>query len=195
LPRAAESDTISVKLDPQRLLEARLLIGRLGERDLYNWWATDGVLGPDGAFVGPRVLPRTHPTARARIVFAVAAHSCAERYPDPRARHLFRLDPRLEDRLDALLAERLPDREWWRAQMARLEGLAAGVDISTTLIDSGLVTERHLAQVRRLKTGPAERSLPIPEAEDPDEGLGLLTAGFARSGLGALAVPHLVRSA
>jgi hypothetical protein len=63
------------QLDLQPLLEARLWVARLGESDVHKWWRTDGILGSDGAFVGPRVLPRTHPTARARIAFAVAAHA------------------------------------------------------------------------------------------------------------------------
>ncbi|NJM41253.1 MAG: hypothetical protein HC853_11045, partial [Anaerolineae bacterium] len=43
----------------------------------------------------------------ARIAFAVARHSCDERHPDPKVLHLFRLTPEVEDRLDALLVERL----------------------------------------------------------------------------------------
>jgi hypothetical protein len=49
-----------------KLLQARLWVARLGERDMYGWWAAEGVLGPDGAFVGPRVLLVTHPRVLVR---------------------------------------------------------------------------------------------------------------------------------
>src|ERR1051325_8698553 len=121
-------ETPQATRDVARLLEARLWVARLGEGDVFRWWRTDGVLGPDGAFVGPRVLPMTHPTARARIAFAVARHACDERYPDAKARHLFRLYPEVEDRLDALLVERLGDREYWAGVMSKLEAVGAMSD-------------------------------------------------------------------
>ncbi len=167
-------------------------VGRLGERDVLGWWATDGLLGPDGAFVGPRVLPVTHPTARARIVFAVAAHACSERHPDPKAEHLFRLDPWFEDRLDALLVDRLADTAWWVEQMAQLERVKSGSDIGALLRQAGVVTEAELARVRSLKPGPGGRSLPIPRPGTAEEALRLLAAGFARSNPRELVVPYLL---
>src|SRR5712692_8552377 len=99
--KASAAATIEpAELHIEWLLLARLWIARIGETDGQGWWRTSAMLGSEGAFVGPRVLPITHATARARIVFAVAAHACAERYPDPKAAHLFRLDARTEDRLD-----------------------------------------------------------------------------------------------
>jgi hypothetical protein len=182
------------QIDPRKLLEARLWVARLGERDVYGWWATDGVLGKDGAFVGPRVLPLTHATGRARIALTVAAHACAQRHPDPKAISLFRLDPHTEDRLDSLLVERLSERDWWAAMMSRLEGVQAGVDIGRTLVAAGIVTPKDLVRVESLELGPGERSLPLPPAPDEDETdvLQLLAAGFVRSKPGQLAVPYLV---
>ena len=73
-----------MSIDLLQLLEARLWIARLGESDVHRWWRSDGILGPDGAFVGPRVFPKTHPTGRSRIAFAVARHACDQRHPDPK---------------------------------------------------------------------------------------------------------------
>ena len=174
-----------------KLLEARLWIARLGERDINGWWATEGILGRDGAFVGPRVLPKTHPTARARIAFAVAAHACIERHPDPTARSLFRLDPETEDRFDALLVERLGDQDWWAAIVSRLEQVQSGADIGSALLEAKLVAREDLRRVQSLSLGPDGRSLPIPPPETPEEALRILTAGFARSRARELAVPYL----
>lgn len=45
--------TGSVNTSLEQLLTARLWIARLGEGGVNRWWRTDGILGPDGAYVGP----------------------------------------------------------------------------------------------------------------------------------------------
>jgi hypothetical protein len=179
------------RIDISQLLRARLWIARLGESDVNGWWRTDGILGPDGAFVGPRVLPRTHPTARARIAFAVAAHACLERHPDREAMHLFKLTPEIEDRFDQLLVDRLADVDFWTAVMAGLEGITKGAGTASVLRFAGVVTDSDLTHVAKLKLGPAERSLAV-SASTPEETLSRLAAGFTRSALGHLAVPVLL---
>ncbi len=178
------------EIDVQHLLEARLWVARLGESDVNGWWRTDGILGTDGAFVGPRVLPVTHPTARSRIAFAVATHACSERYPDPRAHHLFKLTPELEDRLDQLLVDRLGDGDFWASMMKKLETVSGEADSADVLREGGVVSEEHLTYAAQQPMGPAERSLPIA-ATTATEALGRLTAGFVRSRPGNLAVPYL----
>ena len=174
-----------------RLLEASLVIARLGERDVHGWWATDGLLGGDGAFVGPRVLPKTHPTARARIVFAVAAHACIERHPDRAARSLFRLGPEAMDRLDALLVDRLAEHEWWGSWMERLQAVNKATPVGEVLTGLGVVTLADLAQVAKLSLRPDGRSLLLPKPADPAAAIRLMAAGFIRSKPGELAVPCL----
>jgi hypothetical protein len=174
-----------------KLLEASLVVARLGERDVHGWWATDGLLGEDGAFVGPRVLPKTHPTARARIVFAVAAHACIERHPDRGARSLFRLGPETMDRLDALLVDRLAQHEWWGSWMDRLQAVNKATPIGEVLADLGIVTKTELTTASRLSLGPDARSLPLPKPADPASAIRLMAAGFIRSKPGELAVPCL----
>lgn len=177
-------------IDVSQLLKARLWVARLGESDAHRWWRTDGILGPDGAFVGPRVLPRTHPTARARIAFTVAAHSCLERHPDREAMHLFRLTPDVEDRFDQLLVDLLGDTDFWTPLMEGLETVTKHSEKSAVLRQAGVVTEADLAYIAGLNLGPAERSLPIT-ARNPEEALGRLAAGFTRSASEKLAVPFL----
>lgn len=173
------------------LLEVRLWVARLGESDVCSWWRTDGALGPDGAFVGPRVLPLTHPTARARMVFAVAAYTCCQRHPDPQARTLFSFDAETEDRLDALLVERLGDQEFWGQTMIRLEALSTSAVPAQVLLEGGLINREDLRYVESLELGPGGRSLPVGPGCTPEETVRRLTAGFARSERGNLVVPYL----
>ncbi len=173
------------------LLDARLWIARLGELDVLGWWRTDGILGSEGAFVGPRVLPLTHPTGRARIAFGVAAHACGERHPDPAARHLFRLDPELEDRLDGLLAARLSDRSYWGSMMPRLEAVGRGASCAHVLRDAGVVGAEDVALAGRLPLGPGGRSVAVPAGADEVATIRRLTAAFTRSDRGGLAVPYV----
>ena len=127
----------------EHLIKARLWVARLGETDLYGWWGSDGVLGEDGGFVGPRVLPLTHGTGRARVSTAVARFACDERHPDRSARHLFRLDAAIEEQVDGFLAERLGDLTYWSDLLAKLEAVAHGADIAATLRDAGSALPRQ----------------------------------------------------
>jgi hypothetical protein len=175
-----------------RLLLARLWIARLGESDVQGWWRTSSLLGAEGAFVGPRVLPLTHGAARARIVFAVAAHACTERYPDPKASHLFRLDARTEDGVDGLLVRKLEDRAFWQTTLKALEGVTPQVGPKDALLKAGIITEEDVRYASQLKLGPDGRSLPVAVARSADETVRRLAAGFLRSSKGELAVPYLV---
>jgi hypothetical protein len=176
-------------VDISRLLAMRLWVARLGESDVKSWWRTDGILGPDGAFVGPRVLPRTHSTARARIAFAVAKQACLDRHPDREAMHLFELTPEIEDRVDQLLVDRLGNAAFWEPLMARLESVTKESETALVLREAG-VADEDLTYVSSLKFGPAQRSVPIA-ASTPENVLSRLAAGFARSEPGKLVVPFL----
>ena len=179
--------------DLRRIIEARLWIARLGERDVLGLWATDAVLGPDGAFVGPRVLPRTHSTARARIAFAVARHTCDERHPDPHAYHLFRLDPATEDSVDRLMIDLLPAHDWWADRLEALDAVTAEPNLEAVLTEAGVVEPEDLQTALGTDLGPAGRSLPTSPCEDVDGTIRRLAAGFVRSGPRSLAVPFVRR--
>ena len=136
--------------EAHQVLVARLLIARLGEADVQGWWQTDGVLGPDGAFVGRRVLPLTHPTARARVVLAVARHGCRERHPLPSALNLFSLGPSAEDVLDALLAQRASDQAFWSEFLPHLEAIDRHADTRQVLTTCRIVRDEDLKMIEAL---------------------------------------------
>lgn len=174
-----------------QVLVARLYVGRLGEADVHGWWQTDGLLGSDGAYVGPRVLPLTHGTARTRVVLAVAKHACEERHPDPNATHLFGLGPIVEDMLDVLLARRLSDDAFWSEHLAHLEAVERHPEPQQVLMAAGVVKEDDLKLIDRLPLGPGGRSLAIPRAQDTEGTVRRLAAGFVRSAPRNLVVPFL----
>ena len=181
-------------VDVRQLLEARLWVARLGESDTNRWWRTDGILGPDGAFVGPRVLPKTHGTGRARIAFAVARHASDERHPDPKAHHLFRLDPETEDRLDQHLVDSLDDFDFWAAILAKLEKLDRESNLEAELKDAGVAMSEDLGYVEKRSFGPDDRSLPLEIGSSPDQTIRRLVAGFTRSKPGELTVPYIINN-
>jgi len=178
-------------MDLEQLACARLVVARLGEPDLNRWWRTDELLGGGGEYVGPRVLPRTHRAARARIAMAVTRHACLERHPAPNARTLFSLDADLEDRLDALLVERLGDERLWQPFFERLAALEHEADAGAVLEDEGVVQPADLRYVEQLSLGPAGRSLAVEPGASDAETLRRLAAGFVRATPGALVVPYV----
>lgn len=175
----------------QQLLVSRLWVARLGEGDVLGWWRTEGILGSDGAFVGPRVLAKTHRSGRARIAFAVAQYACRERYKDEGAIHLFRLDPWTEDALDTYIHERLADRDFWSKLFEPLEKVEGSVEPSTVLLEHHVVGNDAVASVKAEPLGPDGRSLRLPRAESRAEALRFMAAGFTRGAAGELVVPFV----
>jgi len=174
-----------------QLVDARLWVARLGESDLYGWWGSEGILGEDGAFVGPRVLPLTHGTGRARIALAVARHVCDERHPAKSAQHLFRLDAVIEDQVDAYLVEHLSAFDYWNGILAQLSAVETCADIAETLLGAGILDESDLSYAHGRPLGPGGRSVPIEPGASFSETVRRLAAGFVRSAPGELAVPYI----
>jgi hypothetical protein len=189
MPTQTES---APSLDPiERLVHARLWVARLGESDLYGWWGSDGILGEDGAFVGPRVLPLTHGTGRARIALAVARHACDQRHPANSTQHLFRLDAATEDQVDAYLVEHLSAFDYWNGILAQLSAVEIGADIAETLLGAGVLDESDLSYAHGRPLGPGGRSVPIEPGASFSETVRRLAAGFLRSAPSELAVPYI----
>jgi hypothetical protein len=74
---------IAARIDFERQLKLRLVVGRIGEMDLAKWWNTRGQLSQLGSAAVRRGFPRTHYFAQARAVFAVAGFRCREVFDPP----------------------------------------------------------------------------------------------------------------
>jgi hypothetical protein len=99
LPESAASEP---DLDLEWLLKVRTVVARIGEMDLARWWNSNGQLGPQGASVLRRGLPRTHYFEQARSVCTVAAARCAQIFDPPGSVTLWGLTDPLEERLETL---------------------------------------------------------------------------------------------
>src|SRR4051795_11034874 len=104
---------VAPSIDLDRLLQIRVVVARIGEMDLAQWWNTRGQLGRLGAAAVRRGLPRTHWFAQARSVFAVAAHRCDELYNPPSSVTLWRLPTEVEERFVARWEHWLDDARSW----------------------------------------------------------------------------------
>jgi hypothetical protein len=182
------------EIDFDRLLQLRLAVARFGEMDIAKWWNTTGQLGRWGSRALRRGFPRTHFFAQARSVFAVAAHRCAERFDAPEAVTLWRLPEMLEEEFDARWEHWLDHASDWRPFFEKVEAIA-GPDLVATLRGLDLVDDREVASFQKLQTASEGRAVPLPEPfSGRNEDLALLALGFARSEIGALAVPWAPRA-
>src|SRR3954451_12907655 len=120
-------------MDFAHLLKLRLVVGRVGELDLAQWWNTKGQLGPLGAAALRRGFPRTHYFAQARSVFAVAAHRCAEIINPPQCVTLWRLPDDVEEEFDARWEGWLDRADEWTPFFQKAESLQ-GTDLVALLV-------------------------------------------------------------
>lgn len=174
----------------ERLLKLRVVVGRLGEMDRAQWWNTGGQLGPLGASAIRRGLPRTHYFAQARSVFTVAAQRCAEVFDFPGTFTLWRLPPLIEDAFNARWEHWLDAASDWSTFFGQV-ALLDHIDLCGALEGLELVDDADLAAFARVKTSAEGRSVPIPVPfAGTDADITLLALGFARGGVGSLAVPY-----
>ena len=177
-------------IDLGRLLKLRLAVGRFGEMDHAGWWNTQGQLGSLGATTLSRGFPRTHPFARARSVFAVAAHRCAEVFDPPKCATLWRLPQEIEEQFDAQWEHWLDHAEDWHAFFQRIESLPSA-DLPEVLQSLQLVGHQDLEALSRLRRSAEGRAVPLPGVfSSTDADVTLLALAFARGEKGALAVPY-----
>lgn len=182
------SDTI----DLDRLLKLRLVVARYGEMDLAKWWNTKGQLGRLGGVALRRGFPRTHHFARARSVFAVAGHRCAEIFDPPGSVTLWRLPEAIEEEFDARWEHWLDKASDWAPFFDQLEALRS-TDLAATLQELELVSARDIEAYARLRRSAEGRAVPLPGLFSTDDDVALLALGFARGEAGALAVPYARR--
>jgi hypothetical protein len=178
-------------VDLERLLKLRLTIARIGEMDVARWWNTNGQLGPLGAKVLARGMPRTHRFAQARSVFAVAAHRCREVFDPPKCVTLWELPGSMEEEFEAAWERWLDAAEGWTSFFESIEK-PASPDLAAFLRTLGLVAPGDLEALGRLKRAADGRAVPLPGVfTGSDADVTLLALGFARSETGALAVPYM----
>jgi hypothetical protein len=180
-------------VDLEHLLKLRVVVARIGEMDLAQWWNTKGQLGPLGAAAVRRGLPRTHYFAQARSVFAVAAHRCDEVFNPPASITLWRLPETTEEQFDARWEHWLDNAEEWQPFFERVAELDS-TDLVAALRLFGLVTDLDVDSHSRLTTSAEGRAvaLPGPYAGTTAE-VTLLALAFARGRPGYLAVPYARR--
>ena len=186
--QAATDKTDHVNLD--RLLKLRLVVARHGEMDLAKWWNTKGQLGRLGTAALRRGFPRTHYFAQARAVFAVAGHRCSEVFDPLGCVTFWRLDEATEDAFDGRWEHWLDHATDWQPFFQEIEAVQ-GVDLLATLRRFGLVDERHVETLSKLRRSAEGRAVPLPGVfSGGDEDITLLALGFARGEVGDLTVPY-----
>jgi len=178
-------------LDLDHLLKLRAVVGRFGEMDVARWWNTTGQLGPLGAKVARRGLPRTHRFAQARSVFAVAAHRCAEVFQPPKCVTLWMLPSDIEEAFDAQWEKWLEDGDSWTAFFRDVEGISAASDLPQFMAGHGLADPSQIAAAAKLKRSAEGRAVLLPGSFSRDaDSVTMLALAFARGEPGALAVPY-----
>jgi hypothetical protein len=175
-------------MDPlDRLVTARMLVARAGERDAMRWWDSEA-LSQGGDFVLRRLFPRSHRKAAWRLAIEAARIRHATACPIGSI-HLFDLGASLERRLGGSIRHDLwavppppHDSDEFEAQIVGL-GMSAKVSAQLTLpMDGGL-----------LQLGTCSKE----EAASPEFLLGLiprLVRAYTLGTVGKPVLPHLVRT-
>jgi hypothetical protein len=179
------------EVDLDLLLRLRLVVARFGEMDGARWWNTQGMLGPRGASVLRRGLPRTHYFAQARVVFTVARARCAEWFNPPGSVTLWDLPAEVEDQFEDRWQHWLEDTATWAAFFEKLAqptggGLLGALEAFQLLPDT---TRAAVAGLKRSAEGRAVQVL--AHAQLSSDCLTLLAAAFSLGEVGALAVPYM----
>lgn len=177
-------------VDLKLLMKLRAVVARFGEMDMAHWWSTRGQLGKLGAAALRRGFPRTHHFARARSVFAVAAHRCNEVFAPPACVTLWRLTESIEDDFDACWERWIDNADEWASFFESLER-PEGTNLVSVLQAFELVSAGQIEAYGKLRRTAEGRAVPLSNVfSGSDDDLALLALGFARGGPGALAVPY-----
>jgi len=183
----------SAAVDLDLLLKLRVVVARIGEMDLAQWWNTTGQLGPLGSAAVRRGLPRTHYFAQARSVFAVAGNRCDEVFNPPGSITLWRLPEATEEQFDARWEHWLDNAHLWDPFFQGVADLGL-TDLVAALGSFNLVTATDGTAFEGLTVSAEGRAVPLPGSYNgTTEDLTLLALGFARGRPGFLAVPYARR--
>jgi hypothetical protein len=181
-------------IDLAWLMKLRTVVARLGEMDCGRWWNSDGQLGPQGASVLRRGLPRTHHFAQARSVCVIAGLWCAQIFDSPGIVTLWRLTDAIEERLDVLWEGWLDEAASWRPFFERVARLKHA-DVPVVLRDFDLVTDDEIAAGAKIRKAADGRSIVVPGVFDEKRrAVALLALSFAAGRQGDLVVPYVRRA-
>ena len=147
--------------DLDHIFKLRVVVARVGEMDLAQWWNTKGQLGSLGAAAVRRGMPRTHYFAQARSVFHVAAHRCEDVFNPPGSVTLWRLPREVEERIDARWENWLDAARDWDGFFEQIANVSSP-DLAEALTSLGLVNGSGLATVSRLAPDSGDRSVQLP---------------------------------
>ena len=174
-----------------RIAKLRLVVARFGEMDRAKWWNTKGMLANVGELAVSRGFTKTHLFARARAVFAVAAHRCDEVFDAPNAYTLWKLPPEIEDQFEDAWSHWLEKPETW-AEFLQTLNAQISEDLLETLQTLELLPDHVAEQTKKLRRAGDSRSVPLPKSTELDEtSVALLAAAFSRGEPAKLAVPYL----
>jgi hypothetical protein len=157
---------VEKNFDLNWLLRVRVVVARCGEMDAQKWWNTDGQLGPYGARVLKRGLPRTYHFAQARSTSTVAAHRCAEVFAPTDAVTFWRLPDDVEEEFDALWERWLDAAESWAKFFDSVAALK-DFDVANVLKGFSLVDEAEVDASARLKVADGAREVLVPGVFEP----------------------------
>ena len=183
--------SMAAEVDLDLLLRLRLVVARCGEMDAAKWWNTQGMLGPRGASVLRRGLPRTHYFAQARVVFTVARARCAEWFNPPGSITLWSLPAEVEDQFEDRWQQWLDDTATWVPFFEKLAQPSAG-GLLATLESFQLLPPDTRTAVSGLRRSAESRAVQLPaQAQLTADRLALLAAAFSLGEVGVLAVPYM----
>lgn len=188
---AVEGMTRDPGVNLDRLVKLRLVVARYGEMDNARWWNTNGLLAGKGRTLIRRGLPKTHPFARARIVFTAARTRCGDVFSLPGSHTIWDLPPTLEKESGNRWHHCLHDLDNWAIFFDEIEELPYE-DLIDSLRALSLLSDSAAGEVRRLRCSAEERAVPLPVADELDDRvIGLLAAAFSRGEVGRPTVPYV----
>lgn len=178
-------------IDINRIMTLRLTVAHFGEMDRAKWWNTKGMLANLGELAVSRGFTKTHLFARARAVFAVAAHRCDEVFNAPDAYTLWKLPAEVEDQMEDAWSHWLEEPAPW-AESLRILNEQPGEDLLATLQAMDVLPDQVAERTKKLRRADDSRSVRLPKSTELDESsVALLAAAFSRGQPGKLAVPYL----
>ncbi|SHI39282.1 BrxE family protein [Desulfofundulus thermosubterraneus] len=111
-----------------RLIGCRIMIARLGERDLLNWWDSEA-LTPAGRIVLGRLFPRTGLWAAAELAVETAGAMHRAMMPHPGAYNLFYLGETIEQQLTRILHRQKVPADHFNDQKINIQEILARLPV------------------------------------------------------------------